>query len=551
MRLLLISLFFCASQLSYSQLDICVDNNGRYDCPDQGGGRGGSDPGGYDDDPFGNDDRDRQGGGRVYDCSEPGSNYPGCPEPGPLTWDRSDLGRAAAKLGLNLEDSWARITGGKTRKQRQQARFKQKVQNLNNLFDQAEALSQEAERLNQEIATDIRAMSHESFLKREEIQGKIKKIVDEYNENLSEVIDNLPQPKEGDFKDLPRTSPEHFNTRIIRDYNNYAKRVIAQTNGPMRKEQEALTLFADAALNVADRAYTRGHLVSGNEALNLGIAATDLALSLTPGVSWGKDIYEAITGEKLVDGSKLDAFDRTMAVLGAVTGGIGSKLGTGVKAAKAGMDVFDSIVDAGKAADGLGDAVKTASGVLDSANKIGLSKPERVKQLAETASKAGVKPGKFGETLENIGKSDDFARAVRSTPVNKPMFYVKPTGEAIPSTAYRYVGSDAKYLDDFVKNGQIPSGNYYSFDKIDDMTQASSKLQVPHDARYRAEFDTLPYVDKTRIPNGDWGKADYLEPITKDFPGFGQGGATQAVIDGEVAVSKIIDLKTGQVVFER
>ena len=113
------------------------------------------------------------------------------------------------------------------------------------------------------------------------------------------------------------------------------------------------------------------------------------------------------------------------------------------------------------------------------------------------------------------------------------------------------VNEVAKYLDDFVKTGQIPSGNYYSFAKIDDMTQASSKLQVPHDARYRADFDTLPYVDKTRIPNGDWSKADYLEPITKDFPGFGQGGATQAVIDGEVAVSKVIDLKTGQVVFDQ
>ncbi len=200
---------------------------------------------------------------------------------------------------------------------------------------------------------------------------------------------------------------------------------------------------------------------------------------------------------------------------------------------------------------GLEGAFKRVRGVLDSAKKIRLSKPDRVKQLAETASKAGVKPGKFGETLENIGKSDDFARAVRSTLANKPMFYVKSSGEAIPSTAYRYVGSDAKYLDEFIKNGHIPKGNYYSFDKIDDMTQASSKLQVPHDARYRAEFDTLPYVDKTKIPNGDWGEADYLEPITKDFPGFGQGGATQAVIDREVSVSKIIDLKTGQVVFER
>ena len=189
--------------------------------------------------------------------------------------------------------------------------------------------------------------------------------------------------------------------------------------------------------------------------------------------------------------------------------------------------------------------------VVDSAKKIGLDGAPQIKQLAATIEKSGVKAEHVNETLEAIGKSDDFARAVKATPINKPMFYVRQSGEAIPSTAYRYVGSDARYLDEFVRTGEIPGGSYYSFDKFDDMAQASSKLQIPHDARFRAEFDTLPYVDNTKIPNGDWGKADYLEPITRDFPGFGEGGATQAVIDAKVSVTKIVDLKTGRVVFER
>ena len=36
-----------------------------------------------------------------------------------------------------------------------------------------------------------------------------------------------------------------------------------------------------------------------------------------------------------------------------------------------------------------------------------------------------------------------------------------------------------------------------------------------------------------------WGKADYLEPITKDFPEFGKGGATQAITHKEIKVDKI------------
>lgn len=113
------------------------------------------------------------------------------------------------------------------------------------------------------------------------------------------------------------------------------------------------------------------------------------------------------------------------------------------------------------------------------------------------------------------------------------------------------MGSDARYLNKFLTNGEIPAGNYYSFDKFDDMAQASSRLQVPHDARLRTEFDTLQYVDKTKIPHGDWGKADYLAPITRDFLGFGEGRASQAVIDAKVSVTRIIDLKTGQIVYQR
>ena len=53
------------------------------------------------------------------------------------------------------------------------------------------------------------------------------------------------------------------------------------------------------------------------------------------------------------------------------------------------------------------------------------------------------------------------------------------------------------------------------------------------------KFRYVTIVDDVEIPKGKWGKADYLEPITKDFPEFGKGGATQAITHKEIKVDKI------------
>jgi len=42
-------------------------------------------------------------------------------------------------------------------------------------------------------------------------------------------------------------------------------------------------------------------------------------------------------------------------------------------------------------------------------------------------------------------------------------------------------------------------------------------------------FVTLQIIDDIRVQNGKWGEAKWLEPITKDFPKYGPGGATQAL----------------------
>jgi hypothetical protein len=79
------------------------------------------------------------------------------------------------------------------------------------------------------------------------------------------------------------------------------------------------------------------------------------------------------------------------------------------------------------------------------------------------------------------------------------------------------------------------------FDRFD--TPQPRKLQVPHDASVRTSFDTLQLMDDLSVPKGLWGKADWLEPIVKDFPQFGEGGATQAITHLEIIIDEIKKLK--------
>lgn len=133
-----------------------------------------------------------------------------------------------------------------------------------------------------------------------------------------------------------------------------------------------------------------------------------------------------------------------------------------------------------------------------------------------------------------------------------PDFYVNASGETIPATGYRYVSSDAPYLQDLLSNGIIPAnsrGTYISFDNLGQ--GAAGKLQVPHDAAIKIEFDTKQILGDVQIPKGQWGEADYPEPITNDFPQFGPGGATQAVTTKPIVVNKVIDARTGKVLYER
>ena len=94
---------------------------------------------------------------------------------------------------------------------------------------------------------------------------------------------------------------------------------------------------------------------------------------------------------------------------------------------------------------------------------------------------------------------------------------------------------------------------YFTFDNPEGKSVAliKSELQIPHTPTYYGEFDTLQIIDDVKIPKGQWGKADYLEPITKDYGlnhpdpkrRFGIGGATQAVTTTPIKDFELKEIK--------
>lgn len=116
--------------------------------------------------------------------------------------------------------------------------------------------------------------------------------------------------------------------------------VQAMTNGQKRLEaqfqrtKDAYVRFSaskaiiDAAgdsLNTSVEYFLEERFEEANIAGDIADGLLDLATSLTPGISWGRDLYEAISGKDLHSNEDLDKFSRSMAILGSISFGFASK----------------------------------------------------------------------------------------------------------------------------------------------------------------------------------------------------------------------------------
>ena len=257
-----------------------------------------------------------------------------------------------------------------------------------------------------------------------------------------------------------------------------------------------------------------------------------LGVGFTPVLGDVADIYELLTGKDFLNGQELTWGERLLSGIGIIAGS-GAGYRYAARAAYAPKEFIPKFEREFK---------QVASKEISLSNRELKDVREFIEKTRTTKHAIQVSP-----TLRKTFESPNF---------KKTDFYVRPNGEVIPAKGYRYISSDTEYLSEMTKTGKVPAsdtGTYISFKKIDSPATAKSALQLPpqNNASIRLEFDTGQIAGEMRVPRGQYDTADYLEPITRDFPEFGQGGGHQAITHQSFDVSKIVDLKTNKVLFER
>jgi hypothetical protein len=254
-----------------------------------------------------------------------------------------------------------------------------------------------------------------------------------------------------------------------------------------------------------------------------------LGIGFTPGLNDVADIYELLSGKDFVSGQTLNMPERLLSGIGIIAGS-GAGYRYAMRATHSPSKFLPQFERGFERV--AGKEIHLSKSTLNESKQL-------IVQVADTKQAILASP-----TLQKQFVRSEF---------KKTDFYVRPNGEVIPSKGYRYLSSEAPYLKTLSENGDIPArveGNYISFKDFSSKEEASRSLQVPHDARIKVEFDTKQILDDVKVPRGEWGKASWLEPITKDFPQFGQGGATQAITHQRIHATRVIDLKDGKILYE-
>jgi len=158
-------------------------------------------------------------------------------------------------------------------------------------------------------------------------------------------------------EDFAKNAPE-----VIQDLRDRRDATLRQIDSMDHyKERKDLIDYASHSIDLSQDYFDSSDVESSWTAAEIARTALDFATSFTPGVSLGRDVYEAVTGRDLISRTELDTFSRSMAILGVVTAGFGSKIGKGIKA-------LAKLMKGGK----VSDAVKASEKIDYSARKFDL-----------------------------------------------------------------------------------------------------------------------------------------------------------------------------------
>ena len=229
-----------------------------------------------------------------------------------------------------------------------------------------------------------------------------------YNSRTHSILDGVPVADPSVFDGLGKgrgdgVYPEFQKVQNGRKYLKYAHGKLEQNRDrPDYQARKTLLEFGDACLDNAEDSYRAGNVQEGNAWHDMGIGVADAVLSFIPIVGWVKDVYEARTGKGLLDGHELTKFERTMAIVGAVTVGV-AKFGALAKAGKL-LGVMATTAKTADEAEKVAQAGKKAVEIVESASKApGLIDvgADSVKIYAEASIKYGKSSGEVADSLKS------------------------------------------------------------------------------------------------------------------------------------------------------
>lgn len=140
-----------------------------------------------------------------------------------------------------------------------------------------------------------------------------------------------------DYEDLPENALLNVVRRFQLDQEFYKSASSSLRNSlsfgaPYASRRSEVLGVADSLFARASTSFYDAQRIDEAQAfLSMALGVLDIATNFIPGVDWGRDVYEAVTGKDLFTGEILDDFDRISAVIGVLTAGVGNN---GLKVAK-------------------------------------------------------------------------------------------------------------------------------------------------------------------------------------------------------------------------
>ena len=330
------------------------------------------------------------------------------PPPKEKKWEDSELGKLTGALGDGISYAAGEITGENRKKRREAQRVKGKINEAKSVGEKITILSEEINKDGAAIGEMAKELSNQGLYDQtgtafSGVTGRAgshnTKVLSIYNES-NDVPGAVSVPAAG----LPYDTPELKAVKQGLDYANYVEgQVNNLPDGPAKERGRNLVQGARFALSSAEKAYREGQNEVGDYFMKVGTVLLDAGLGFVPGVGWAKDVYEFATGVNAITGEKLTTFERTMAAVGILTAGIGSKIAVAGKVVVLAGVVKSGIKNADEAAD-VAKLAEKGGEIAEISRKFGPKDADGVKELGEIfydgqkhfdVAKSGGKHGGF------------------------------------------------------------------------------------------------------------------------------------------------------------